>query len=237
MIERLRAAVRSGRVSGAGWVRALDAIRALGSGEGRAALWTGVAHRRDQHQTSGYTEPDRYPELFDLARRLQPEAARILSFGCSTGEELLAIRGRFAAARIVGAEINPRSRRIARRRIERDRRASVVAPDAIAGRFDIVFALAVLQVQPHRVAEAGIADLSPIYPFERFDAQLSRLADLLSPGGLLCVFNAHYRVEDSSASAKLRAVEESPALDHPVFGPDGLRLAPGTVGRSLFRKL
>ena len=108
----------------------------------------------------------------DLARRLQPEAARILSFGCSTGEELLAIRRRFAAARIVGAEINPRSRRIARRRIERDRRASVVAPDAIAGRFDIVFALAVLQVQPHRVAEAGIADLSPIYPFERFDAQL-----------------------------------------------------------------
>lgn len=236
MIERLRAAVRSGRVSGAGWVRALDALRALGSGDGRSALWTRAAHRREQHQTSGYTEPDRYPELFDLARRLQPDAARILSFGCSTGEELLAIRKRFAAAAIVGAEINARSRRVARRRAAGDSLVSVVAPKDIAGPFAIVFALAVLQVQPHRVAEAGIEDLTDLYPFERFDRMLSRLVEQLAPGGLLCVFNAHYRVEDSAAGAVLEPIEDSPPLDHPIFGRDHKRLAAGTIARSLFRK-
>lgn len=236
MIERLRGAVRRGRVGGAGWVRALDALRALGSEEGRAALWTRTAHRGQLHQTSGHTEPERYPDLFDLAARKRPDAARVLSFGCSTGEELQAIRRRFAGAEIVGAEINPRSRRIARERMKSDGRASVVAPQEIAGRFDLIFAMAVLQVQPHRVADGGVEDLSAIYPFERFDAEVTRLVELLAPVGLLCVFNAHYRVEDSLAAAQLMAVEESPALDHPIFGRDGKRLAPGAVGRSLFRK-
>lgn len=236
MIGQLRGAVRRGRVSGAGWVRALDALRALGSAEGRAALWTRAAHRAALHQTSGHTEAERYPALFDLARRLKPDAARILSFGCSTGEEVEGIRRRFPDAEIVGAEINPRSRRIARRRLMNDSRASVVAPDGIAGPFDLLFAMAVLQVQPHRIAEAAVEDLSPIYPFERFDREVERLAGLLSPGGLLCVYNAQYRVEDAAAGAGLEPIEGSPALEHPIFGRDGRRLAPGTIARSLFAK-
>ena len=228
--------VRDGRREGAAWVAALDALRALGNSEGRAQLWTRVAHARDLHQTSGHTEPERYPELFELAARLKPDAARILSFGCSTGEELEAIRRRFRDAEIVGAEINPRSRRIARRRVKAETKTWIGGPRVVTGRFDLIFALAVLQVQPHRVADAGIEDLSPVYPFERFDEQLMRLAVLLSPGALLCVFNAHYRVEDSSAAALLVGIEESSALEHPIFGRDGRRLPPDSVGRSLFRK-
>lgn len=237
MIERLRTKVRNGRIGGALWVRALDGLRALGTGRGRAMLWTRIAHRRSVHQASGHTEPDRYPGLFDLTARMKPRPARILSFGCSTGEELEAIRRRFPEARIVGAEINPRSRRMAARRIAGDPLTTVVAPTHIAGRFDLIFALAVLQVEPHRIAEAGIDDLSPVYPFDRFDRQVARLVRLLPAGGMLCVFNAHYRVEDSSAAPLLEPVAGSPALDHPIFGRDGKICPPGAVGRSLFRRL
>lgn len=237
MSGRLREAVRRGRVLGAGWVRLLDAVRGLASSDGRAQLWTRIAHGGTLHQVSGHTEPDRYPGLFDLVARLQPEAARILSFGCSTGEEIEAIRKRFPAAGIVGAEINPKSRSAARRRMRDDARVQVVGPDAIHGEFDLIFALAVLQVQPHRVVDAGIDDLSAIYPFERFDRQVNELAGRLRPGGMLCLYNAQYRAEDSSAAAMLEAVEESPPVDDLVFAPAGKRYPRGTIGRSLFRKL
>ena len=236
MIGRLRDAIRRGRLRGAAWVRLLDGARALASSEGRSRLWTRLAHRQALHQVSGYTEEDRYPGLFDLAARTRPDAARILSFGCSTGAELAALRRRFPEAAIVGAEIDARSRALARRRMAGDAATSVVPPERIEGRFDLIFALAVLQVQPHRVAEAGIEDLSEIYPFARFDAQLAELAARLRPGGLLCLYNAHYRVEDSSVATGLEAIAGSPALEHPIFAPDGRRLPPGTVGRSLFRR-
>lgn len=232
----LKAKVGAARRRGASWVRLLDRVRALGSSEGRSLLWTRLRHRERLHQTSGYTEAERYPELFDRCAALRPDAGRILSFGCSTGEELEAIRRRWRHARIVGAEINPRSRRIAARRLAHDPAICVVTPEAIDGAFDVVFALAVLQVQPHRVADQGIADLSPIYPFARFDKQVERLVAMLAPGGLLCVMHAHYRIEDSRAAALLERLHDSPALDPPIFGSDGRRLGNGAVGRSLFRR-
>ena len=93
-------------------MRLFDTVRLVPSAEGRARLWTRILHGSRVHQTSPDTSEDRYPVLFDLASKLAPDAERILSFGCSTGEELQAIRRRFPDAEIVGAEINPRSRKI-----------------------------------------------------------------------------------------------------------------------------
>jgi SAM-dependent methyltransferase len=231
----LRSAIKAGRKRGAPWVRLFDVARLALTGEGRGQLWTRLVHHREVHQTTPQTAEDRYPELFDLAARLEPEARRILSFGCSTGEELAALRRRFPSAKIVGAEINGRSRRIAARRFRRDPGVAVVAPSGIEGSFDIVFALAVLQREPHKVAETGIEDLSHHYPFERFDAAARDLVGRLRCGGLLCVTNAHYRIEDSSAAKELKPVRESPAADGLLFGPDGRRLG-RTAARTMFRK-
>lgn len=214
-----------------------DMLAAMRRAEGRARLWTQMRHRAAIHQTSSTTWAERYPELFDLAQRRAPRAARILSFGCSTGEELDAVRRRFPDAAIIGAEINPRSRKAAARLVAADPRIQVVAPDAIEGEFDIIFALAVLQRLPESVAKSGTTDLSPIYPFERFDRQVSQLAGWLRPDGLLCVMNAHYRVEDSGAASQLGTDDGSPPLSHPIFGSDGRILPPSAIGRSLFRKL
>src|SRR5436309_512742 len=164
----IRRRVKAGRKGGALWVRAADVLRLMPTAEGRARLWTRFAHAGEVHQTSPDTAEERYPELFDLAASLRPDAARILSFGCSTGEELIALRRRFSEAEIVGAEINPRSRRIARRRVQLDRRISLVPPQAIDGTFDAIFALAVLQREPHKIAEMHVENLSGFYPFPRF---------------------------------------------------------------------
>ena len=55
-----------------------------------------------------HTEVDRYPQLFDaLAERLSGiEAPRILSFGCSTGEEVLTLKAHFPGAEVFGCDID-----------------------------------------------------------------------------------------------------------------------------------
>jgi SAM-dependent methyltransferase len=198
-------------------------------------LWTRVAHRDEVHQTTPFTCEERYPALFDLAATLAPDATRILSFGCSTGEELAALRRRFPRAEIVGAEINPRSRRIAARRVASDPDAVVVRPHAVQGSFDAIFALAVLQREPHKVAEMGVEDLSAYYPFYRFDAAVRALATALRPDGLFCVTNAHYRVEDSTVAAQFEPVSTSPLMDRAVYAPNG-RLIDSPHAYTMFRK-
>ena len=231
--ERLRQAVKRARKRRAPWVRAVDALRQLGSRDGRSQLLTRLKHGGAVHQTTVHTAPDRYPALFDAAAALHPTARRILSFGCATGEELAALRDRWPEAEIVGADINGRARRIARRRTAGDPRIQVVAPGAITGRFDAIFALAVLQREPHKIAELGLTDLTPIYPFKRFDAAVAELVRRLAPGGLLCVMHAQYRVEDSSAADLLEPVAD-PARDDMLFAPDGRPIA--SSAQAIFRR-
>jgi hypothetical protein len=232
--EYLRSRVKAARKRRALWVRALDLVRLVRSAEGRGQLWTRAAHADELHQSTPDTWEERYPDLFDLAAKLLPDAKRILSFGCSSGEELVSLRRRFPEAQIVGVELNPRSRRIAARRTAADRRMSVHSriPD---GAFDIIFALAVLQREPHKIAEMQVHDLSPYYPFEKFDGAVRRLVRRLRAGGLLCVQHSHYRVENSSAAAELVPMASSPPLRGLLFGRNGRRLEAAT-GRTLFRK-
>ena len=232
----LRRLIKAARTRGARWARIVDIVRLLRTAEGRAVQWTWLVHRSTVHQTTSKTAEDRYPDLFDFVAKLRPDAARILSFGCSTGEELASLRARFPSAEIVGAEINPRSRRIARRRVESDERTKVIPPGQVDGTFDIVFALAVLQREPLSVLETGCTDLSDRYSYSQFDRAVSELVALLQPGGLFCVIHSHYRVEDSSAIAALQPIPSSMRVRHTYFGPDGLKLANATSS-TVFRKL
>jgi hypothetical protein len=219
------------------WVRAIDAARLLRTAEGRARQWTRLVHRRELHQTAPYTWLNRYPALFDLAAQLEPDARRILSFGCSVGEELISLRRRFVHAEIVGAEINPRSRRIARRRVAGDTGATVIAPESITGSFDLVFALSVLQRDPRGLKnEMEPKHLAALYPFARFDAGVRGLVARVCPGGFLIVANSLYRVEDSSAAIELEPVPGSPRMNRVQLTPRGRRLA-GAVARTVFRKI
>jgi len=233
---RLSPAIKAARLRRALWVRAIDAAVLLRTPDGRARLWTRLLHRRQLHQTAPYTWLNRYPALFNLAAELAPDARRVLSFGCSTGEELISLRRRFPHAEIVGAEINARTRAIARRRVADDPRTTVIAPKSIAGSFDLVFALSVLQRDPHGLKnEMEPHHLAARYPFTRFDAGVRGLVARLRPGGLLIVANTLYRVEDSSAAAELEPIARSPRMNRVMLTPRGDRLE--GVAKTAFRKI
>ena len=64
-----------------------------------------------QFQPYRYTLPDRYPWLFQFAARELADRPdlRILSFGCSRGEEVFSLRRYFPTASIKGIDARPRN--------------------------------------------------------------------------------------------------------------------------------
>lgn len=185
------------------------------------------------------TAEDRYPELFDaLAERLAGiESPRILSFGCSTGAEVRALRSRMPRALITGIDINARSVRMARKAdpspLSIYRVAGAPSPEE---RYDAVLALAVLRHGSLGTAPDSCAD---ILPFNRVLRTVTALDAVLTDGAWLAIWNAHFSLRDMPmwpryADSGLRL--SGTAGQSPIYGPDNGLCAGREEHAVLFRK-
>ncbi|MDQ6727389.1 MAG: methyltransferase domain-containing protein [Actinomycetota bacterium] len=211
----LRAALRAGDKSANPLVRlGVRSTRATyrlvmlcSTAEHRSTLRTQMLRPRALHQTTVLTWMGRYPGIFAACRDHlgdRPEL-RILSFGCSTGEEVLTLREYFPSATIVGAEINARSLALCRRREVDERIAFIPSdPETIRGHgpYDAILCMAVLQRTPHLLEARGTTDLRRIYPFEKFDRQVGELDRELKRDGLLVIHHSQYRFADASVAPR-----------------------------------
>jgi hypothetical protein len=195
-VAKLKQAFRAQRTSNNPAVRyALAVITAahrtglfLLDREHRSVVLLKLFNRESVHQTTSLTWMDRYPEIFSTCRAYFTDRKNLtlLSFGCSTGEEVITLRKYFPLAIITGAEINRRSLAMCRNH-EIDDRIAFIYSDrikiALRGPFDAIFCMAVLQRTPHTIIDQGITNLGHIYPFEKFDRQVTELDALLKKGG------------------------------------------------------
>jgi hypothetical protein len=219
--------------------------RVLVDGQHRSVALLKLFNRQEVHQTTPETSMNRYPRIFSACRDYfgQRKDLNILSYGCSTGEEVLTLRRYFPAAFITGAEINRRSLAVCGKH-EVDERIAFVYSERTAiaqrGPFDAIFCMAVLQRTPLAIIEQGITDLSHIYPFEKFDRQVAELDELLATGGLLVIRHTQYRLQDASVASKYAPLETT-GLDAdrgPRFGRNSVRLTgdDGAPHASIFVK-
>jgi SAM-dependent methyltransferase len=147
-------------------------------------------------QEPNHTRYDRYPAIFAAAKAASgPEPLRILSFGCSTGEEPRTLAEKyFPSSRILGVDVAPEVLAAARARTQDLANVSIAASDAASvaasGLYDLVFAMSVLCRNP------APKDWSE-YPFARFEARVAELTALLKPGGVLALANTNYRLTQS----------------------------------------
>lgn len=158
-------------------------------------------------QVDTHTELNRYPYLFrriseyySVIPRYRP--LRILSFGCSTGEEILTLRKHFPSANLFGCDINESVLNVAATKCA-DAQIFLSTPDNIKahGPFDVILCLSVLCIHG-----TGSAQLLKEFPFNRFEDIFSDLTSNLLPGGLIAVVNSNYFVSDTKAARELTAI-------------------------------
>jgi SAM-dependent methyltransferase len=191
------------------------------------------------------THPNRYPRIFRWVQDALGEAAEadILSFGCSTGEEVFTLRDYFPNARIKGVDINRTSIAEARRRLaERDDAGiSFDVASSLTGeadeRYDAIFCMAVLR--DGRLNRAGVTRSDPLIRFEDFAAAIEEFRRCLKPGGLLSVRYSNFRLCDAPAGAGFETVLSLPLPRGgilPIFGPDNRLIAGADYPDAVFRK-
>jgi SAM-dependent methyltransferase len=197
------------------------------------------------YQPYGTTSNDRYPEIFTYVREQSGDGVdlRILSVGCSTGEEVFSLRHYFSQATIVGLDINPFNIAICRLRQRKSGLQGIsfsVAGSTTAqanASYDAIFAMAVFR--------HGDLNCSPPPPkcehrihFVEFKKSVTDLARILKPGGLLIIQPAMFRFEDTSVAAGFETIL-SLATDKtdPVYGSDNCLLGKSDSFGVVFRKI
>lgn len=194
-------------------------------------------------QPSPQTRADRHPALFSFVRdRLVslPEP-KLLSFGCSTGEEPCTLARYLPHARIDAIDINPNSMAIARRRAEANglgqiRFACSGAPDALATGYDAIFCLSVLR---HGELDATRPETCTHFmPFSRFLRALEGLDAALRPAGYLVLWGCNFRLADTHLAAgyKALAVAGKKPERSVIYGPDDLLIGEQESSDFVFQK-
>jgi SAM-dependent methyltransferase len=166
-------------------------------------------------QPYNHTLPNRYPWLFEFTRDYLRDGRQlsILSFGCSRGDEVFALRDYFPAAAIKGIDIDPRNISDCRTRAQTAGAGDVTFAAAATTQaeqdesYDAIFCLAVLCHGDLSTYGAGRSD--PLLHFEDFERTVADFSRCLKQGGLLLLHTTNFRFCDTAASTDFDTVLEA----------------------------
>lgn len=194
-----------------------------------------------QHQDSTYTRPHRYPKLFADCRAYLGDHAglRLLSFGCSTGEEVASLGELWPLAAIVGVDINPWCLDECARRHHSPRFTFMHRQSdefAAAADFDAIFCLAVFQRQENLTRGLETAGG---HTFDQFEREVGLLDRKLNVGGLLAIDNADFQFTDTAVAPRyepLPSHNNRQLRQRPLYGLDNRKIADEYIAVRIFGK-
>ncbi|HEY2008166.1 MAG TPA: class I SAM-dependent methyltransferase [Rhizomicrobium sp.] len=189
-----------------------------------------------------HTLPDRYPWLFGFAATTLSECedCRLLSFGCSRGDEVRSLRRYFPDASITGIDFDRGNIARCRARIGDPKTRFVVAAsthEEAAQHYDAIFCLAVLCHGYLTISGARRSD--PLLRFDDFERTVEDFARCLNPGGLLVLHTTSFRFCDTRTARAfdtLLEAEPGQMADDVHFGRDNVRLDGERYRAVVFRK-
>ncbi len=228
-----------------GYRMARFAYRLVKSVESRNTALLSLRPPKGLFQPYGTTSVERYPDIFQQVRELAGDGAgmRILSFGCSTGEEVFSLRRYFPNATLAGIDINPFNIAVCRfRRVKaREKRMSFAVAGSTAGEanasYDAILAMAVFRHGELNTSPPP-AKTGALIRFADFEQSVADLGRVLKPGGLLVIQHAMFRFCDTSAAKEFETVfgvkRDEPA---PLYGRDDCLLPDAEYPDVVFRKI
>ena len=192
-------------------------------------------------QTASTTFMDRHPDIFDFLKlQFGDQQIRLLSFGCSTGEECFSLRNYLPNAKITGVDINPNSILSAKKNslVDGNMEFVCLSPNALhqLGQFDVILALSVLCKNPEA---QELNDISSIYPFHRYNSIVTLLDSQLNKNGYLIIRSSNFRLKDSSVFSNYSVVnfeKRRDPKDFPKFDSNNKRLKNYLETEEFFRK-
>ena len=210
----------------------------------RQAMWLYLARPQGTFQPFNDTKQDRYPAIFTFVQSAlgRDSPIKILSYGCSTGEEVFSLHKYFPRASIKGIDINAANIAICRRRLRAapdpgiafETAASTAAEASSV--YDVIFCMAVLRHSG--LGLAGITRCDPLLRFQDFAQAVADLDRCLKSGGLLVIRHSHFRLSDAPVGQHFETILQVP-LGTPkplLFGPDNRLLPDCEYPDAVFRK-
>ncbi|MDY6800010.1 MAG: methyltransferase domain-containing protein [Bacteroidota bacterium] len=168
------------------------------------------------------------------------ETTRILSFGCSTGEEVNSLREIFSKPIIYGTDINKYCIQKARKKFNHSKNIFIhslsITFDKLTD-LDVIFCMAVFQ---HPVNRHDLSLKESKYPFAKFNEEISRLDQKLKKGGLFIIDHADFNFMETSVSKHYKPLEvkENRIIrNRPAFNRENIKVSSQTNFYRIFKKI
>lgn len=166
----------------------------------------GSENRKYQAQYDTHTAPNRYPLEFKAIQRIAKSAPRklkILSFGCSIGDEVLSLAAHFPGAELYGCDINTEVLKIASERCNGLATIFNSTPFELIARgpFDVITCMSVLCLHG-----TNAENFENEFPFSKFQDILLQLGQVASSDSILLISNTSYFVDQSGLKNEFLAV-------------------------------
>lgn len=154
-------------------------------------------------QVNTHTAFNRYKEIFKFVASVLPGSNKLLSFGCSSGDEVFTLSEiYYDNSRILGVDINPDMLVDARNKLKsadvRSNSVEFIDSDSFLqsqeDEFDCIFCMSVFCLWPDT---REMSDISQVFPFQKFVDALETVDKVLKTGGFLVLVNTSYSFEDT----------------------------------------
>ncbi len=191
--------------------------------ESRSHIKTRFRHRKFYYQRSTFTAPNRYPNLFKACATYlkNTEQPHILSFGCSTGDEVFSLGEYIPKAVITGVDINRWCLRQCRKKDKNSRYLFIhrfSTQFEKSSNYDAIFCLAVFQRTENRTNKNNATATGLL--FDQFEKEIAMLDTKLKHGGILAIDHSDFSFSDTPTAKKYKTLpsENNQTMrDRPLF--------------------
>ncbi|SMG42239.1 Methyltransferase domain-containing protein [Marivirga sericea] len=167
---------------------------------------------KDQHQLTSTTKYNRYPKIFSamqeyVTRHWPEQEIKILSYGCSEGEECFSVNEYLKESSILGVDINKSNLLKAKKKNDTKNikfAESTHSNIETGGKYHAILCMSVLCRWEDT---KDMNNCEKIYPFRKFEETVSFLSDQLLENGILIIYNSNFMFEQTEVGKEFKILD------------------------------